>query len=59
MQSVKGVLIIDDSIEEKPFTDENEIFACHYDHSKERNVNGINACFVSLSKPVDDFYPKR
>lgn len=45
MQSEKGVLIIDDSIEEKPYTDENDIIAWHYDHSKERNVKGIN--FVS------------
>lgn len=45
MQSEKGVLIIDDSIQEKPYTDENEIIAWHYDHSKECNVKGIN--FVS------------
>lgn len=45
MSSAKGVLIIDDSIEEKPYTDENEIIAWHYDHSKERNLKGIN--FVS------------
>lgn len=40
-----GVLIIDDSIEEKPYTDENEIICWHWDHSKNRNVKGIN--FVS------------
>ena len=45
MQSSKGVLIIDDSIEEKPYTDENDIIARHYDHSKERNLKGIN--FIS------------
>lgn len=45
IQSVEGVLIIDDSIEEKPYTDENEIICWHYDHSKDRNVKGIN--FVS------------
>jgi len=42
VQSNEGVLIIDDSIEEKPYTDENEIICWHYDHSKERNVKGIN-----------------
>ncbi len=36
------MIIIDDSIEEKPYTDENEIVCWHYDHSKERNVKGIN-----------------
>lgn len=37
-----GVLIFDDSIEEKPYTDENDIICWHYDHSQERNVKGIN-----------------
>jgi hypothetical protein len=37
-----GVLIVDDSIEEKPSTDENELVSWHYDHSKDRTVKGIN-----------------
>lgn len=37
-----GVLILDDSIEEKPYTDENDIVAWHYDHSKGRSIKGIN-----------------
>ena len=45
IQSEQGVLIIDDSIEEKPYTDENDIICWHYDHSKQQNVKGIN--FVS------------
>ena len=45
VQSNKAVLIIDDTIEEKPYTDENEIVAWHFDHSKNRSVKGIN--FVS------------
>lgn len=40
-----GVLVIDDSIEEKPYTDENEIVAWHWDHKENRAVKGIN--FVS------------
>ena len=44
-QSNKAVLIIDDTIEEKPDTDENEIGAWHFDHSKNRSLKGIN--FVS------------
>ncbi len=43
--SSQGVLILDDSIEEKPYTDENEIIAWHWDHSKNRAVKGIN--FIS------------
>jgi DDE superfamily endonuclease len=42
VQSATGVLIIDDSIEEKPYTDENDIICWHYDHSKDRMLKGIN-----------------
>ena len=37
-----GVLIIDDSIEEKPHTDENLIVGWHFSHAKGRCVKGIN-----------------
>ena len=37
-----GVLIFDDTIQEKPYTDENEIMCWHYDHSKGRAVQGFN-----------------
>lgn len=37
-----GVLIIDDTIEEKMYTDENEIICWHYSHSKGRCVKGVN-----------------
>jgi hypothetical protein len=57
MQSEDGVMIIDDSIAEKPYTDENDIICWHYDHAKSRSVKGIG--FVSamyhangLSLPV-------
>ena len=42
IESAEGVLIVDDSIAEKPYTDENEIICWHYDHSQQRNVKGIN-----------------
>jgi DDE superfamily endonuclease len=42
MESDSGVIVIDDSIEEKTYTDENELICWHWDHSKERNVKGIN-----------------
>lgn len=42
IESEEGVLILDDSIEEKPYTDENEQICWHYDHSKDRQVKGIN-----------------
>jgi len=37
-----GVLVMDDTIEEKPYTDESELVCWHYDHSKGRSVKGIN-----------------
>jgi len=42
IESEDGVLIVDDSISEKPYTDENEIICWHYDHSQDRSVKGIN-----------------
>ena len=42
VQSEDGVIVIDDSIVEKPYTDENEIICWHYDHAKGRTVKGIN-----------------
>ena len=42
IEQADGVMIVDDSIEEKAYTDENEIICWHYDHAKGRNVKGIN-----------------
>ena len=58
VQRDDGVLIIDDSISEKPYTDENEIICWHWDHSQGRSLKGIN--FITalyhvgeVSLPVD------
>ena len=37
-----GVLIFDDTVEEKPRMDENELIRRHHDHCTGRNVKGIN-----------------
>lgn len=42
IERADGVMIVDDSISEKPYTDENEIICWHYDHSQQRTVKGIN-----------------
>ena len=42
IESKEGVLIIDDSIAEKPYTDMNEIICWHYDHTQGRTIKGIN-----------------
>ncbi len=45
IESPDGVLIVDDSIEAKPHTDENDIICWHYDHVSGKNIKGIN--FIS------------
>ena len=42
VHSAAGVLSIDDSIEEKPYTDENAMVCGHYDHAKDRLRKGSN-----------------
>jgi hypothetical protein len=42
IQSDQAAMIVDDSISEKPYTDENDIVCWHYDHSHQRTVKGIN-----------------
>ena len=52
VQHPDGILIIDDTIEEKPYTDESELICWHFDHSKDRTVKGIN--FLSTLYAVND-----
>jgi len=42
VESDDAALIIDDSVQEKPYTDESELITWHYDHSTGRTVKGIN-----------------
>ena len=42
IEDADGVLIFDDTIQEKPYADENELISWHFDHSKNRAVKGIN-----------------
>lgn len=57
IERADGVMIVDDSIGEKPYTDENDIICWHYDHSQQRTVQGINfvTCLYhcqSVSLPI-------
>ena len=47
-QATGGALILDDTISEKAYTDENSINCWHYSHAKGRHVKGINllSCLV-------------
>lgn len=42
IEDEEGCLIFDDTIQEKAWTDENEIMCWHFDHCKGRAVKGIN-----------------
>jgi len=42
IENDEGVLIFDDTIEGKEWTDENDIICWHYDHCQGRSVKGIN-----------------
>ncbi len=52
-ETQNGVIILDDSIEDKPYTDENEVNCWHYSHAKGDVVKGIN--FLSCMVRYDDF----
>lgn len=52
VQAQTGVLILDDTIQEKPYTDESELICWHFDHSKDRTVKGIN--FLSALYQIED-----
>jgi len=52
VQSDEAVLIIDDSVEEKPYTDESELICWHFDHTKNRMVKGINLLSCLYFSPV-------
>lgn len=53
IESEDAMISIDDSIEEKPYTDENPIVCWHYDHSQGRSVKGIQflTALYHASKP--------
>ena len=52
IQTEVGVIILDDSISVKPYTDENEIICWHYDHASGETIKGIN--FITGVYHVDD-----
>jgi hypothetical protein len=42
LETEDGVLIFDDTLEAKPYTDENELICWHYDHVSGKNMKGVN-----------------
>lgn len=41
-ENAEACIVFDDTIQEKAYTDENDLVTWHYDHSKGRSVKGIN-----------------
>ena len=57
VQNEEAVLVVDDSIVHKPYTDENDLICWHYDHATEQTVKGINfitALYCSVPRPEID-----
>ena len=55
VESEDGVLIFDDTVDEKPWMDENDLIAWHYAHCKGRSIKGINMlnCLYHVSDVSD------
>lgn len=54
VENDSGIIIIDDFVENKPYTRQNEIVSFHYDNSEKRTVKGINILnFVYHTKLLD------
>lgn len=57
IEQPQGVLKIDDTIEEKPHSTENDIIAWHWNHSKKPKaglVKGINILNFQYQSPLDE-----
>jgi len=53
IESPDGVLIVDDSVEQKPYSTENGTIEWHYDHSVGRVVKGLNFITAFYSSPLE------
>ncbi|HEX4946398.1 MAG TPA: transposase [Blastocatellia bacterium] len=56
VEAPEGVIIIDDTVAEKAYTDENELICWPWDNAKERPVKGINL-LTALSRVGDVSLP--
>lgn len=54
VESESGVISIDDTIEEKPYSSENELISWHFDHSQGRSVKGINLVTFTYVQDLPD-----
>jgi len=57
IENDNGSIVFDDTLSEKPYSEENDLIAWHWDHSKGRNIKGINIlnmlyCTDKVSVPI-------
>jgi hypothetical protein len=57
-RSEDGIISIDDTIENKPYSDENELISWHFDHTVGKSVKGINIVTFNYSSHYDDLTMK-
>ena len=48
IESDDAAIIVDDTIHEKPYSDENELICWHYDHSTGPTVTDINILNMTI-----------
>lgn len=51
LESSNGIISVDDTIENKPHSEENELISWHWDHTKGRSVKGINILTFTYTNP--------
>jgi hypothetical protein len=49
IETGEGVLIFDDTLQEKPHSKENDLICWHYDHCVNRSVKGIKISGVFIA----------
>lgn len=49
-----GIIKIDDTIEHKPYSKENDIICYHWDHANNRSVKGINIINFLYQSPINE-----
>lgn len=58
IEKADGVIAIDDTLEEKPYSEENELISWHFDHSQGKSVKAINIVTYTYVNPDFDLTVK-
>lgn len=58
VESSAGVISVDDTKENKPYSEENELISWHFDHTVGKSVKGINIVTFNYSSSYEDLVTK-